>query len=359
MTPERQVNISDIARAAGVSSTTVSRVLNATQGEIRISEKTRQHVLEVATRMGYQRNPFATALRTSRTGIVGAMNPNMSGTYMSILGHHLQVAAQSLGIELLIGAPQTDDESIAGQLSILQSQIFDGVLFWGDVSNYQMLLNREARFSKPHVYVVPGSGVVRPLVGTDNTAGVNLALDHLTALGHTRIAFIGNPAWLFDRERMEAYKQYLCDKNLPSSESYLADLGNVLYTPEDFSSWKRIRDIAGSYAQRLMEHQDERPTAIVCASDGYAADTLKALYRLGLRVPEDVSVVGYGDQHEATITYPELTTVRIPNQEIAEIALKLLVELIEQPDSQQLLQTRILTSPDLVVRQSTGSPRAD
>jgi LacI family transcriptional regulator len=129
MTQEKQVSISDIAKAAGVSATTVSRVLNDAQGEIRISEQTRQLVLEAAERMGYQRNPFASALRTNRTGIVGAVNPNVSGTYMSILGHHLQLAAQKLGIELLIGTPHTDDEGIAGQLSILQGQIFDGVLF--------------------------------------------------------------------------------------------------------------------------------------------------------------------------------------------------------------------------------------
>ena len=305
--------------------------------------------------MGYQRNPFASALRTNRTGIVGAVNPNVSGTYMSILGHHLQLAAQKLGIELLIGTPQTDDEGIASQLSILQGQIFDGVLFLGDLSNFQVLLANASHFGKPHVFVVPGSGGASPLVGTDNVIGVNLALEHLTALGHTRIAFIGNPAWLYDEERVEAYKQYLHKNSIPYRESYLADLENTLYTPEDLSSWRKIRGIAESHAHRLMENREERPTAILCASDGYAADAIKALYRLGLRVPEDVSIVGYGDQHEAKITYPELTTVRIPNQEIAEIALKLLVDLIEQPDSTQLLQTRILVNPELIIRQSTTS----
>lgn len=354
MAHDRRISITDIAKKAGVSATTVSRVLNDTKGEIKISEKTRTVVLETATRLGYQRNPFASALRTSRTGIVGAVSPNLGGTYFSILGHDLQVAAQRLGIELLIGATQTEANGIAGQLSILQSQIFDGILFLGDHPYRQKLLSRESHFHKPHVHVMAEAGVAFPLVGVNYALGMTLALDHLVALEHTKIAFIGSPARHSDRKQLEAYLKYFQQHDMPLHQELVSDLDQTPYTPEVPTFRDKIRQVVALHAYHLLSQEKVRPTAIVCASDGYAAETVKAAYRLGLGVPEDISIVGYGDQHEAVIAFPELTTVRIPNQEIAEAALKLLSELIEHPTSDHLHQTQILTDPELVVRQSTS-----
>jgi LacI family transcriptional regulator len=356
MSQEKRASITDIAKKAGVSATTVSRVLNDTKGEIQISEKTRQLVLDTATHLGYRRNPFASALRTSRTGIVGAVSPNLGGTYFSILGQHLQGVAQQMGIELLIGAMQTEADGIAGQLSILQSQIFDGVLFLGDPAYRKVLLSHETHFSKPYVHVMAETGLALPLVGVNNALGITLALDHLVALGHTRIAFIGSPARHSDRKQHEAYKDCLRLHDLPYHQELVSDLDQLPYTPEAPSFREKIRQTVILHATRLLSQTVIKPTAILCASDGYAAETLKAAYRLGMRVPEDVSIIGYGDQHEALITFPELTTVRIPNQVIAEAALKLLAELIEDPESEDLLKTQILADPELVIRQSTVSP---
>jgi len=354
MAQDRRTSITDIAKKAGVSATTVSRVLNDTKGEIQISEKTRNVVLETATRLGYQRNPFASALRTSRTGIVGAVSPNLGGTYFSILGHDLQIAAQRLGIELLIGATQTETNGIAGQLSILQSQIFDGVLFLGDHPYRQRLLSRESHFNKPYVHVMAETGSALPLIGVDNKLGMALALDHLAALGHTRIGFIGSPARHSDRAQLETYLAYFQQHGLPFYPELVSDLEQIPYTPEAPSFREKTRRVVAIHASRLLSEAKPRPTAIVCASDGYAAETLKAAYRVGLRVPEDISIIGYGDQHEALITFPELTTVRIPNQMLAEAALMLLTELIETPDSGQLLQTQMFAPPQLVIRNSTA-----
>lgn len=356
MAQEKRASITDIAEKVGVSATTVSRVLNDTQGEIPISEKTRQLVLEAAKRLGYRRNPFASALRTSRTGIVGAVSPNLGGTYFSILGHHLQIAAQKMGIELLIGATQTEADGIAGQLSILQSQIFDGVLFLGDHPYHQMLLSHESHFNKPYVHVIAEAGVALPLIGVNNELGTIRALDHLVALGHTKIAFIGSPARYSDRQQLEAYQAFFQKYHLPLYQDLVSDLDRTPYTPEVPFFRDKIRQVVALHANRLLSQENPRPTAIVCASDAYAVETVKAVYRLGLRIPEDISIVGYGDQHEALTTFPELTTVRIPNQVIAEAALKLLTELIEAPDSEHLLRTQILADPELIIRQSTSSP---
>ena len=146
------VSITDIAEAAGVSVTTVSRVLNNKQGDIRISDKTRQRVQKVADELGYQRNPLASALRSNRTGIIGAINRAVSGTYMSLLAHQIQLVAQERDIELFVGAPRENSAAIAGQLSVLQSHLFDGALFLGDLASYQAF-----DFGMPHVHVVPGN----------------------------------------------------------------------------------------------------------------------------------------------------------------------------------------------------------
>lgn len=127
------------------------------------------------------------------------------------------------------------------------------------------------------------------------------------------------------------------------------------YTPEVPFFRDKIRQVVALHADRLLSQETRRPTAILCASDEYAAFRASAAYRLGLRVPEDISIVGYGDQHEALITFPELTTVRIPNRAIAEAALKLLTELIEAPHLERLQQTQILADPELIIRQSTTS----
>ena len=185
------------AAAAGVSPTTVSRVLNNKRGDIRISDKTRALVLDVAKQLGYQRNPLASALRSNRTGIIGAINSAMSGTYMSRLAHHIQLVAQERNIDLFVGAPRESSDAIAGQLSVLQSHLFDGVLFLGDLARYQAFASRD--FAQPHVHVLPGDEQWLPLVSVDEAQGVKLALDHLTDLGHRRIGLPRQPSLALGR----------------------------------------------------------------------------------------------------------------------------------------------------------------
>ncbi len=180
MSRKNSVSITDIAEAASVSATTVSRVLNNKQGDIRISQNTRDLVHEVADKLGYQRNPLASALRSNRTGIIGAINRAVSGAYMSHLAHHIQLVAQSRNIELFVGAPRENSDAIASQLSVLQSHLFDCVLFLGDLASYQAF-----DFALLHVHVVPGNEQLLSPVTVDEAQGVKLALGYLSQLGHT------------------------------------------------------------------------------------------------------------------------------------------------------------------------------
>lgn len=342
------VRIVDIAEAAGVSVTTVSRALNNKEGSIRISEQTIQRIHKIAEELGYQRNPFATALRTNRTGLVGAINAAVRGTYMSKLAYDVQISAQDKGIELLIGVPQVNDDAIKGQLSVLRNQLFDGILFLGFLPNYQLLM--QGGFDKPHVHVIPGIEESLPIVSVDETIGVELAMTHLVSLGHRQIACLGSSLWPWDNQRMLAYQRFLNRQAYCDPEVYLADMDNLPYPSDGMA---QINDMIREHIVTLMD-LDKRPTAIFCTNDGFGAAVVKALYRLGLRVPEDVSVVGYGNHHDALITYPELTTIRIPNKQIAEAACDLLIQLMNKPENTELRERKILLEPELIVRESTA-----
>lgn len=341
------VRIVDIAEAAGVSVTTVSRALNHKEGDIRISEQTIQRIHKIAEELGYQRNLFATALRTNRTGLVGAINAAVRGTYMSKLAYDVQISAQAKGLELFIGIPQAGDDAIKGQLTVLQNQLFDGILFLGFLPDYQLFM--KGSLDKPHVHVIPGIEENLPIVSVDETAGVELALSYLASLGHRRIACLGSSLWPWDKQRIQVYQAFVTRHGYCDHVKYLADLDTLPYSSHDMGESSKMigRHVADLMAQR------ERPTAIFCTNDGFGAAVVKALYRLNLRVPHDVSVVGYGNHHDAIITYPELTTVRIPNRPIAESACKLLMQLMDKPQDADLKKSKILLKPELIVREST------
>ena len=260
MSRQDSVSITDIAAAAGVSATTVSRVLNNKQGDIRISQKTRDLVHEVAVKLGYQRNPLASALRSNRTGIIGAINRAVSGTYMSRLAHQIQLVAQNRNIELFVGAPRENSNAIAGQLSVLQSHLFDGVLFLGDLASYETF-----DFALPHVHVVPGNEQLLPLVTVDEAQGVKLALDYLTQLGHTKLACLGSPAWPWDGRRVRFYKEYVARHLDPESE-HIIDLDHIPYPAnsavETDVSRKVMEHVQKVIEGRILRQRFSAPTMV-------------------------------------------------------------------------------------------------
>ena len=151
------VGIRDIAEAAGVSISTVSTILNNKSDNVRISAETRQRVSEIARRLGYQPNFFASALRSNRTGIVGAINLNPSGWFMGRLGMEAQLAARKRGVELFIGGVQDGPEGVEAQLTLLQGQLFDGFVLLGDMPNYREVARKLKNLDKPLVSVAAGN----------------------------------------------------------------------------------------------------------------------------------------------------------------------------------------------------------
>lgn len=354
MQRKSRIGIKDIAEEAGVSISTVSKVLNNKIEGVRIRDETRKRVVDIAERLGYQPNPMASALRSNRTGIIGAVNRNMGGGFLSRLALQVQLAAQQKEIELFVTTMKDETNHVKAQLSILQGQLFDGFLLIGDLPNYRDLARRLKRLNKPYVSVAAGINVETPMIHTDEAKGIKFLLDYLTALGHTKIAFMGSLAWPLVLERLNMFHADMQARGLQVPARYVSDMGQLDYSPNDRTWPERDHRMAIRYAQLLMQQPDP-PTAIFCATDGFAIGALKAAYHLGLNVPRDISIASFDGGYEAFMCQPELTTVRRPMEDVALAAIELLLALIENPED-ETLQKRILIEPKLIVRSSCAAP---
>lgn len=339
----KRITITDVARASGVSVGTVSRVLNARDGEIRISASTRQHVLKTAEELGYQRNVLATALRTERTNVIGAVVRNVQEPLLGKLIQEIQSAAHENGLDLLIGHAGYSLETAERQLRLMSSQLFDGLLIIGhmpgDDALFQQLLSQQT----PFVAVTRGTQTITPLVNVDEALGTRMALDYLYDLGHRRIAFIGSLQMAGVAERLQAFEQFAHDRQLE--------------IPTDYIRTGAIDRVAAIEAITPLVHLQPRPTAIFCAADTLAIGAMTGLNKMNLRVPADISVVGFDDINEGTSYFPALTTVHQPVDQMACEAVGLLQQMItENADRRALNQRRIILEPSLVIRESAAPP---
>jgi LacI family transcriptional regulator len=354
MAKKSEVRITDIARKAGVSITTVSRILNQ-DTDLKISDSTRERVLETAHELGYQPNLFAAALRSNRTGIIGALTPNLGGTFLPVLTMELHRAARMRGVELLIGTPEVDARQIEGQLKKLQSLLFDGLLLLGDVLDYQATMRKLQVLRKPYISVCANVDVPPPLVTMDDQRATELAVEYLHGLGHERIAFLGGTHWHQERYRAVYFHAAMRQRGLSVRDEYLAIMDHIHYMPfdPDFRQMWTTEPLRA--AQNLMR-LPEPPTAILCANDGFAIAALKGLLSTGVRVPDQVSIIGCNDELPSTLFHPELTTVRQPLEAIATTAFDLLLEMIEGRRSEAATQARILLPPELMIRETCAPP---
>ncbi|MGV1759807.1 LacI family DNA-binding transcriptional regulator [Rhizobium sp. A22-96] len=338
-TPKR-IGIIEVARLAGVSATTVSRVLNG-QVDSRISVETQERVRATANSVGYVVNRLATSLRTHRTGVFGAIVNSLSGHYQPHLTSRLQAAAQRRGVELLVAQAKAEAGEVAGQLRLFQEDFFDGVIMVSDLPGQQALCDHLDRMGKAHVTL--GAGLTGPLpaVLTDDRYGMNLLFDHLTGLGHRRISFVYRISRNALRDRLAIFEE-----TIAASQGSIA--GDVISFERGESDRKTFLGILAS---------QERPTALICGSDGLAIEVVAFLRDSGIRIPDDISVVGYDNVPDTAYWAPPLTTVAQPTDQLCEASLDLLVELSNLPLEARVAKRPIrFVPPELVIRASSSSP---
>lgn len=331
----------DVAKAAGVSPTTVSFVLNHIEG-MRISQETRERVLEAARTLNYHPDSSAQKMARGKTSVIGlVLRQNPEKAYADLFIQDVMQGISSVirenGYQLLfIPLPPEDKEKSYSKL--INERHVDGLIVSGPTEDDYELAEV---FSEGAKIVMMGKiiGSHIPFIDIDNQKAAETAVGHLAALGHERIAIITNAPLNFasSKDRLQGYKNVLEQNELPLDDR-LVILGDR--TPE--SGYQSM--------QQLLEIEP-LPTAVFIASDTVALGSLNALYEKGIRVPEDMAVVGFDDIALARYVIPPLTTIHLPAYSLGLGAANMLIQQINndfEESSEIILQTR------LVIRESSG-----
>jgi LacI family transcriptional regulator len=326
----RRPTIRDVADRAGVSIATVSRVLN---DRADVSPETRERVREVAEAVGYSADPAARGLVTQRTQLVAVVvGDNAGHRDLSLLffGHVLAAISRRL-------ARADYDVLLVQRLELPMQHRFDAAILIGIDGNDQLVTDLWMR-SAPFVGVdVRVGGRRNAFVGSDHREGMLLALAHLHELGHRRIAHVaGAHNTVAGADRIAAFEHETRRLGLDLPDGYVREA--------DFSS-------AGGYqAASALLAFDERPTAIVAASDLMALAALQAIRDAGLEPGRDVAVIGFDDIEAAALAHPPLTTIRQDRERLGIVAAERALELIEHADT---APPDTIIPVELVIRGST------
>lgn len=309
-----RVGLKDVAEAAGVSVTTVSHVLNQTP-HVRVSPQTRQRVQDVAARLNYRPNRMARGLRTRSSGMIGLLTEEIATTPHAgriILGAQESASRHHLTLAIINSALMADADERREDVNTLLDRDVDGILY---ATVYHDVVSPPAELrTVPAVLIGARDRADRvPSVIPDEQQGAHDAILALAAAGHRRIAFAGNaddvPA---TRGRRVGYLTGMEAAGLPVEPDLMADAESEAVGGHDAAS-------------RLLE-AEEPPTAIFCYNDRMAMGVYRALNDRHLRIPEDISVIGFDDQQPiASGLFPGLTTVALPHYEMGAWAVDCLV----------------------------------
>ncbi|MEV5885347.1 LacI family DNA-binding transcriptional regulator [Streptomyces sp. NPDC052020] len=331
-----KVTITEIAREAGVSVPTVSRVVN---GRSDVSPATRARVEDLLHRHGYRRRPAANGTRAVLFDLV--FNDLDSPWAVEII-RGVEEVAHEAGVGTVVSAIHDRAGSARQWMTNLRARPSDGVILVTSVLE-PGIHDELRRLGVPLVVIDPaGSPAAEaPAVGATNWTGGMAATEHLLQLGHRRIGFIGGPPRLLcSRARLDGYRAALDVAGVA--------VDNALTVPGDF-----YHESGFTGAERLLD-LDDPPTAIFAASDQMALGAIEALRRRGLRVPEDMSIVGFDDLPEVRWCAPPLTTVRQPLSDMGKLAARMLLDLAREVEP---TSPRVELATELVVRASTAPPR--
>ena len=329
------VTIKDIAKELGISASTVSRALSDSP---LVNAKTKRVVLQTAERMGYQRNELARALVKGSSGAVGLLVPDITNPFFSDVARGVGGIADRIGAGVILCNTDGRIDRELNYIRLMRRKRVDGLLLCSTTVDAPYL-NELERAHIPFILVsrLSGKGDV-PYVITDDRAGAQLAVEHLIDLGHRRIGFIGGPENVqASRDRMDAY--------LDTVESHHLEIDSA------WRSYAGFTQAAGREAAQRMLTLPQRPSAIFAANDVTALGVLEVAEGLGMRVPEDLSLVGYDDISYASLPRIQLTTIAQPAVEMGQIAATWLFEALRDSDVQRLQRT---LAPRLIVRSTTA-----
>lgn len=333
----RRATIREVARRAGVSYQTVSRVIN---NHPMVAASTRALVREAIAELNYHPNAQAVGLSRNRADIIGVITHSIASPFFAQIVDGTAQALQAQGRFMLLGCA-----GMTSQLetidSLQRSRRIDGMIILLPLSTSVEAAQRLAASQFPLVLVDLQYDIDANYIAIDNRHGAYNATEHLIELGHRQIGLISGPLnQPVAHLRIAGYQDALRKYGLPYDPTLVVN-----------------GDFAHSGGEAGAAHflsLDDPPTAIFACNDQMAFGTVRTLRRHGLRVPDDISVIGFDDIAEASVSYPPLTTIRQPLFEMGRLAAEYICHVIDGVESERL---RLTLTPELVVRNSTAPPR--
>lgn len=337
----KRATAKEVAELAGVSRTTVSFVLNDVPG-MRISDETRQRVLDAARQLNYHPDATARRMVSGQTRVIGFVlrqDPEQafSDQFLPQVLSGLSNAAASQGYHILFEPISPEDQSGA-YLPLVHERHVDGIILSGPRYDDSELLKLAAEGEQVVLLgQLPGTGI--PYVDVDNLGGAVIATNHLVALGHTRIGFISNapPIYTASTDRLAGYRVAIQQAGL-SFDTSLVRFGSFTIQ-------------SGLQAMDELLAAKNPPTAVFVASDTVALGAIQAIRSHGLKIPTDIALVGFDDIPLAAFVDPPLTTVRLPAYGLGWGAADLLIRLL---NNEEVTNPSELLETELVIRESSG-----
>jgi LacI family transcriptional regulator len=336
----RPVTLRDVARTAGVHPGTVSRALNADTRSL-VNVATAQRVLEVAEQLGYRPNPIARGLKTNRSMTVGVLVPDLMNPLFAAIVRGIENRLAPAGYTLLITNTDNDLERERTDFLAMRDRQVDGFITATAQRDHRLITEVVGADAKIVLVNRSVDDNALSAVTVDDRAGARLAVEHLIALGHRRIAHLAGP-----REVSTGFRRHQGFVETMRDHGLEVDPDLVLFSDG-------FVEPEGARVCRELIARGAPFTAIVAGNDLMALGCFDALGEHGLRCPGDVSVVGFNDMPFADRFQPALTTVRIPHYEIGAAGAELMLGLLVGED---VPPRQILLDPELVVRASSAPP---
>jgi len=330
-------SIRDVAELAGVSISTVSRVLNEPS---KVREELRRKVLDAVQTLEYRSNSIARALKGMPTKTIGLLIPSIENPFFPSMVRGVQDEAHRAGYSVFLC--NTDGSGVIEetQYRLLLDKKVDGVVLVA--SKYTMkYLNEDGKLPIVMIDRYVNSQNFS-YVTVDHQTGVRLALDHLWTLGHRKIAFLGSKLISSGaKERFQAYRRYMSELKVQINEQL------IIFGDYTYDSGMRMTDD--------LIKRETKFDSIICGNDLIAFGVIERLKKAGINVPQDISVVGYDDITFASYYTPKLTTVHQPIYEVGQMATRIMIDMISGTDKKT---KHIKIEPTLVVRETTQRSRS-
>lgn len=333
----KDLTIKDIAKIAGVSTMTVSRVIN---NEKYVKTETKDRVLKLILEYGYEPNFFAKSLKSRKSKTIGLIIGDIENPYYSRLAKGVIDVAESSDYNVIVCNSKYKAELSERYINMLIKKGVDGVLI-ATVDVFSELINKLNKRDIPFVLItrkldLPGINYIT----ADDYLGGRIAAEYLISLGHKKIFFLKAANVWGSNERIRAFTDVLKENSIYYDESYFSDYLENL--DQSYNTTKKF----------LTEDKNKNFTAIIGGNDFLAIGAMEAIIESGLNIPEDISLIGYDNLNITSILKVSLTTVQQPKLRFGELATKRIIQMIENHEETKKNPQKLVIKPELVIRKS-------